>query len=235
MSVLKGIRKFGKMLGLNKVSHIRNSFDWLLRYEPSWGMKLQGSIYYHLPLRLKLAGIHEAGTTILLKKIVKPGWIIYDLGTDFGYYTMLCGKLTGRNGKVVAFEPSAENFRDLKRAAVTNGLENLELHNEAVSDKLGEKSFTVYGNGSGVDTIYPSDVYDPYFKSKKKVEVVCTTLDNELQRRNILSHVNLVKIDVEGSELDVLKGGREFLEHYPDLGLIVEISPKNLEAADVSI
>lgn len=68
-----------------------------------------------------LTGSFERYSTKILCKIIKPGWIIYDIGANIGYYTILFSKLTGMKGKVYSFEPDQDNCRLLQKNIKLNG------------------------------------------------------------------------------------------------------------------
>jgi FkbM family methyltransferase len=131
--------------------------------------------------------------------------IIIDVGAHFGYYTLLFSKLA-RTGHVYAFEPSVINFGIL---ALNAHKDNISIYNRAVSDKEGKIPFYEFpALFSENNSIYASQYQDEsWFKNSpvKKTTVDSVTLDNFCATNNI--QPGFIKIDVEGAEYDVIKGG----------------------------
>jgi FkbM family methyltransferase len=80
--------------------------------------------------------------TKFLKKIIKKGDTVIDVGANIGYYTLLFSKLVGKEGKIYAYEPLPENFKLLKKNIFINKYKNIVLINRALSNK--EKNAKLY-------------------------------------------------------------------------------------------
>lgn len=154
-----------------------------------------------------LGGTYEEEQTRLFERVVAPGETVLDLGAHLGYYTLLASLLAGREGRVVAFEPDPRNAWYLRRHAALNRCRNVQVEEAAVFDRGGSLGFAA-GPGSGTGRVSVA--------SGLPVSVV--RLDDFVSERGLRPGV--VKIDVEGSEGEVLSGARETLRsHRPVLFL----------------
>lgn len=147
----------------------------------------------------------------------KKGDIVIDIGAHIGRYTITSSKRVGNTGKVVAIEADPDNFRILKRNIALNNLTNVLPLNYAVFStrtrmKLYEQSASAK---------YNSLMLARAAKSRNYVEVNADTLDSILMQNGI-NQVNWIKIDVEGAELEVLKGSAKTLSGE-NIFLFVEI------------
>jgi FkbM family methyltransferase len=144
----------------------------------------------------------------------KEGDVVVDVGSAFGFYTILSSKLVGLKGKVVAIEAQPESFEMLNRNIKLNGLANVITLNYAVYSKKSRlklyHSYSIMQERAGNN-------------KKKFVEVHANTLDYLLSYFTQITEVNWIKIDVEGVELDVLKGARDILSNSNDIRLLIEI------------
>ena len=148
----------------------------------------------------------------------KEGDIVVDIGAAFGFYTIISSKRVGTNGKVVAIEAHPANFEMLNRNIKLNQLTNIIPLNYAVYSK--ETKVKLYNTYS----IMPERAG----KSMNKfVEVSANTLDNLLQQEEKIFDVNWIKIDVEGGELEVLKGAHNVLSKSKDISLLIEVHGRN--------
>jgi FkbM family methyltransferase len=143
----------------------------------------------------------------------KQGDIVVDIGAAFGFYTIISSKRVGAQGKVVAIEAHPSNFEMLNRNIKLNQLTNVIPLNYAVYSK--ETKLKLYNNYS----IMHERIGEP---TTKFVEANANTLDYILQQQQVI-HVNWIKIDVEGAELEVLKGASNVLSKSKDIALLIEV------------
>lgn len=145
-----------------------------------------------------------------LIKNLKKDEIFYDIGANFKFYILLAQELIGqKEGEIHSFEPLPKIFALLKENALINKYKNTYLNNLALSDKIGIINFcdrTPQGH-SGGSTI----VFDFYNKKGNIIKVQSTTLDNYINFHKVPT---LMKIDVEGAEYLVLKGGEKTVLQY---------------------
>lgn len=145
-----------------------------------------------------LLGTYELEQTRLFTRHVGPGHVMFDIGAHVGYYSLLAGRLVGNRGKVVAFEPSPENYFYLRKHVARNRVPVL-TQELAVGNENATVFFTA-GSGSGTGHV----------AAKGEVTVPMRRLDDWANERG-LSPTHL-KVDVEGAEEAVLEGARETIQ-----------------------
>jgi FkbM family methyltransferase len=159
------------------------------------------------------------------------GDTVVDIGAHMGRYTIPCSKSAGMSGKVVAIEAHPYNFRILQHNLRLNKLKNVSLLNCAVySNRARLKLYLPdedlgYTMHHSLMTNYLASKYSNEIE-RKYIEVEADTLDNLLKARGI-NEVNWIKIDVEGAELEVLRGAREILSTNTRISILVEIHGKD--------
>ncbi len=182
---------------------------------------------WRLAAYLALRGPLEPGVTRLFKCMVKPGMVVADVGAHFGWYTLQAARLLAGRGKVYSFEPTPESFRLLRQNVQLNGfLESdvVELRSVAVNDACGEATLALNPDDSTQNTLFA----DP--ACTQSITVKTMSLDQALGGE---SHVDVVKIDVEGAELWVLRGMQGILQSNPHIRILMEFAPVHLRRAGI--
>jgi FkbM family methyltransferase len=152
-------------------------------------------------------GTYEPETQEALIDHVHTGDVVFDVGANAGYFTLLGSRLVGPAGRVVAFEPLPRALELLRRHVALNALENVQIVDAAVSDRDGEALFRD-------DSFTMGRLTDD-----GDIRVRLVALD-PLCAAGELPLPDVLKIDVEGAELDVLEGARGLLtERHPVLVL----------------
>jgi FkbM family methyltransferase len=149
------------------------------------------------------------------------GDTVVDVGAHIGLYSLIAAKRVGPSGKVIAIEPDPENFKILKKNILLNQLSNVEALECAVYSTRGKLRLFLPELEQG-RTIFNTVMQDRARTSTNFLEVEANTLDNILESINI-TEVNWIKIDVEGAELEVLKGAVNTLSSNKNITLVVEI------------
>ncbi len=159
-----------------------------------------------------------------VRPLILPGQTVLDIGANFGVFTKLFSQLVGPSGTVIAFEPVPQTFRTLAAGIERFHLPNVQVVNKAVSDQVGTVLIEVpqYKENKGENLYEAHIVREP--NSQNAFPVNTATIDS-LQ----LSRVDFIKIDVEGHELEVLRGGRETLEKYHPKLMVEVTSPRTVE------
>jgi len=143
-----------------------------------------------------------------LNKIENP--IIFDIGANKGEYSKLC-KNINKNAKIFCFEPHPKTFISLQENINSN---QITLINKALSDKVGK--FLLYDykkkDGSSHASLWADVIEKAHGKESVCYEVDVTTVDNIINEFNI-KKIDLLKIDVEGDEINVLKGAKGSLNN----------------------
>ncbi len=183
----------------------RVSFWRRLATLPIWGGPLRGKRWLIATRSSFFRGTYEVRQTRAFTDVVKAGDVVFDIGAHYGYYTLLASVLAGPSGTVVAFEPSPSNLPYLQTHVAINGCTNVSIVAVAISNYEGTARFeNRTGSGRG------------HLSAEGLVEVPVTSLDRRLVQRG----PNVIKIDVEGAELQVLYGGRSLIEkHKPAIFL----------------
>jgi FkbM family methyltransferase len=153
----------------------------------------------------------------------KQGDIVVDVGAHIGRYTIIASKRVGENGKVIAIEAHPGNYEMLNRNIKLNGLTNVMTLNYAVYSKETKIKLFLPGEKSN-RTIYNTLISSRATDEEKFVEVNANTLDNLLQQGGISdAEVNWIKIDVEGAELEVLKGAHDTMSNSKNITFLIEV------------
>ncbi|WP_198028137.1 FkbM family methyltransferase [Bradyrhizobium murdochi] len=148
----------------------------------------------------------------LLLTNIREGDLVWDVGANVGLYTRLFADRVGGNGKVIAFEPSPRAFAQLQSSFATEP--SVILQEVALSDFDGEAEFFVAERGSTVadSLVFHSGNSASIRTSVKRGDSMCS-----------LNAPAIIKIDVEGAELEVLKGMTETLRTPGLRGVFVEV------------
>jgi FkbM family methyltransferase len=158
----------------------------------------------------------------MLDALLRPGQTVVDVGANIGYNTLYAAKVVGPSGRVIAIEPAQDNLTYLYANIFANQLRQVSILPYAAGSRREIKQFFLRGEASAVNSLYEDNFYHPITAS---VEVLTVPLDDL-----IAGTPDLVKIDVEGGELEVLQGMHRLLMS-PTLRLIVEWHPTLQQAA----
>lgn len=135
------------------------------------------------------------------------GWTVLDVGANIGA-TSLCYASSMKRGRIIAVEPHPSTLKSLRTNLALNSFEGLvEIEEVAVSDQSGSISMFIPEDG----TMAMQTASGLAHHKGKIIEIPCVTIDSLLTRHKI-DHLNLLKIDIEGYELDALKGATETLQ-----------------------
>ncbi len=152
-------------------------------------------------------GSYEYHKRRRFEEVVKPGDVVYDIGANVGFYTLLASRLVGPAGRVVAFEPEPRNLAYLRRHLLLNGAANVAVVEAAVSDREGTLAFLRTENRSTGRLDQGGDI-----------AVKSVTLDGFLAR-GTERPPDVIKMDIEGGELAALTGATGILRGRPTLFL----------------
>jgi FkbM family methyltransferase len=156
----------------------------------------------------------EPSTLQWLRENLRPGMIVADVGAHIGFVTVFMARLVGSGGRVYAFEPTSDSLAYLNRNVSQNGVQNVII----IPAAAGETADT--------RTLYLSGVSDTNSLYQRHLGRTVGTLQVEQVRLDdVVSAPDLVKIDVEGAEIEVLKGMNRILDQGKRPILLVEWSP----------
>ena len=180
-------------------------------------------------------GNYERQILDRLDKIVKPGWTVWDCGTHIGYYSCYFARAVGSNGHVVVVEPDIRNLNRTKENIERNNMKNFTVQNTAVGRPGGMIEFCISDNSnSHIPGLYvggPSQKAEWASKeaSLQKVMVDCAGLD-ELYFERGLPKPDLIKLDIEGAEIEALQHVDRLVREVRPL-IVLELHNPECDAA----
>lgn len=168
----------------------------------------------------------EAGMIAVARSLVADGDTVIDVGANIGLVTLPLARQVGESGRVIAVEPSSRSATLVERSVSLNGLSaRVTIERCAAGADEGEATLhipTICGQASLLDI--PEDA--------RTETVRVRTVDTLLSAG---SPVKLVKIDVEGFELEAWRGMARIVEENDDLAVIVEFGPSHLKRSETAI
>lgn len=174
-----------------------------------------------------LLGTSEPAVQSILQMLIRPGSVIYDVGANVGFLALVAAHLTGPTGKIFAFEPLPQNFRQLERNAQLNGFEYVKSRNMALADRDGSAAFLVSRSPTWGKL---ASVSGEAAEQIGETEVAVRRLDSVV-RDDSLPLPYLIKIDVEGAEVEVLDGAMETIQKARPI-LLIELHGTNVAIAE---
>lgn len=186
---------------------------------------------------LLLRGVWETTVTSWLRATLRPGQTFVDVGANIGYFTLLAAQLVGAHGKVVAVEAHPRLAELLRRNVVLNDLRNVAAFHRAAWDENGELQFHLrqhFAANSSVASLGTEGLAG-LDDQEHEVAVPGVRLDDLLagqlgmQPGGTSAKVDVVKIDVEGAELQALTGLQGTLRSSPQVRVMFEWSPGQLQ------
>jgi len=149
---------------------------------------------------------------------IREGEVVVDAGAHIGVFTVRASLKVGETGKVYAFEPERENFKYL--SLNTKGLENVEIFEMALWSSEGSKTLYHSKGNTGGHSMFS------YSGREAAYEVKTVRLDDV-----VTGKVDFLKMDVERSELEVLRGAEKILEkHRPYIAAELHEGPRLVDA-----
>lgn len=194
----------------------------------SFSIKLGNFLYKtSFPLYKKMYSVfknkQDAFEIELLKKYIKPGDTVLDIGANIGFYATILSDIVGEKGKIHCFEPDTTNFNHLKKT--TSSYKNIIINNKAVGPKT-EKLKIYTSKELNVDhRTYKPEEYD------KESEIDAVSIDDYLKGEK----VDFIKMDIQGFEMEAIKGMKETLKNNPKAKMISEFWPYGLRKAGSSV
>lgn len=167
-------------------------------------------------------GCHEIAEARFVRRLLRPGDHVLDIGANVGFFTLLAARIVGPGGRVIALEPVPHNADALEANLRLNGFGNVEVTRAAAGDHRGEIRL-------GLD--HPDErergVSGHYTEggARETISVPVTTVDERLAGG---PRLRLAKIDVEGAEPRVLAGMAATLAENPPDAILIEINGRAL-------
>lgn len=169
----------------------------------------------------------ETEQTALVEQIIKPGMVVLDIGANIGYYALIEAQLVGPSGKVYAVEPILSNFLRMERNIVSNRYQNIiSAIPCAISSKSGiaqiletqepDVSTMIFNKGLASDIAVRDRIT---IGAKRWLDVPTFTVDDFMGGRE----VDFIRMDVEGSEYEIVKGMDKTIRLSPDCWMFIEV------------
>ena len=206
---------------------IRNflSHDLIVRI---YNFKIYGSIQknktsYFLLKKCEFGDYHELNT---IKKLSKEGKLLFvDCGCNYGFYSLYTASLSEKN-EILSIEASKNTLEELIKNLNLNNLKNINFFNNAVSSVFGE-------NVSFHESIndWESSQTHRNFKTSSELMVYSITIDNLLKEYFLDDYNVVIKLDIEGNEINAIKGALEVIKKSHPL-IIIEFSKYIFENLD---
>lgn len=158
-----------------------------------------------------------------IRRLLRPGSHVLDIGANIGFYTLLLSDLTGAEGHVHAFEPEATNVKRL--SAIAGHRNNVTIVPKAVSDRSGKLLIYTSPKLNVDHRTYKVANY------KEAITIDGVTIDDYVGGR---FRVDFIKMDIQGYELSALRGMEKTIKANPTLVIFSEFWPYGLRQAGAS-
>jgi FkbM family methyltransferase len=173
---------------------------------------------------LAISGVWEPNVTAAFSRLLSPGDVCIDVGGHIGYYTLLASRLVGRDGHVYTFEPSPANYRSLSSNLARNGVANVTALQVAVGAGAGRAElYEGPGTNTGGATLSP--LLGARRGGQPIVDVEVRPVADSVPEAD-WARIRVIKIDVEGYEVEVLRGLVPVLARTGSLAVFLELNPK---------
>ena len=177
-----------------------------------------------LSRQIFIAGCFDPNEFAFLDRFLSPGMTFIDVGANEGVYSVFAARRVGSEGTVWAFEPSRRELDRLRRNLELNGL-TARVFPAALAESGGSGELRVAGyEHEGQNTLGEFSFNTTELARKEAVEIA--TLDAIVERENP-ARIHLIKMDIEGAELRMLRGAYETLRHYRPI-LLFEVMDEAL-------
>lgn len=194
-----------------------------------FGCDMELDLTDHVQEWIYYFGAYELPLVEFFRSKLASGMVFADIGAQVGQYTLLAAGCVGPSGRVYSFEPAPDTFARLQRNIQLNHFANVQPHNCALADSNGEARLYLRNSGVqeknvGTNSLRPRAAWN----GAREVTVKMFRMDDVDVLRDT-ARLDAVKIDVEGAELAVLRGGSELLKRFRPL-IAIEAEEPNAQA-----
>lgn len=157
-----------------------------------------------------LYGVYESFILDIIRTHLHAGMTFVDIGANIGQHTMFASSIVGNKGSVYAFEPIPRIYTQLLSSSQENNFQNIiHAKNIAIGEKDSEETLYISKKNIGGSSLVNQE------ETNEKITVTIKSGDKELE---LITRIDMIKIDVEGYEYEVLKGIQNTLaKHHPIL------------------
>jgi len=176
---------------------------------------------------IRTGQIWEPYETELVVNNLSAGDVFLDIGANIGYYSVIASSIVGGSGQVIAYEPESDNYRLLVENLQLNQLSNVQSFQAALADYSGSGYLYMNSENRGDHQIYNSGGD----RNRVKTTILCAA--DHLT--DLVSKVDFIKVDTQGSESMIIKSLNDLIVQNSDrVKLIVELWPSGLIRAGSS-
>ncbi len=171
---------------------------------------------------------HEPAETAVLRRLVRPGMTVIDVGANIGLHTVELSELVGAGGRVFAFEPDPSNRGLLEENIALNGCPNVTVVGAALGDRDGELVLFQSKYNQGDHRTYSGEA-DPRFHrggDRTEVRVPCRRLDSFAAEHDL--DIDFLKVDIQGAEARLWEGMAEVVSRRQQLRMVSEFWPDGI-------
>ena len=139
-------------------------------------------------------------------KTLKTGSCFIDGGANIGFFSLIASKIVGKTGTVFSFEPTPLTHNYLKKNTNINNASNVTISRYGLSSSKKQLPFQMFGNPEGNSII--SDKACKLTDENEIIQINTISID-EFCTENKISRIDLIKLDIEGQELEAIKGAKK--------------------------
>jgi FkbM family methyltransferase len=213
-----GYRFFGSPSNGPMLASTRDGF--VMQIDPVRNGILDASIYFN--------GTYEAGTIHVIQRTLRPADVFVDVGANIGLMTLVAARSVGAHGEIHAFEPMPDVCAILRRNVLLNHLDNVHVQEKALGSTSERR--TIYTR-PWVNRGGAASLVRPERTDTEKHEVQVVRLDEFVKRRDLRA-IRMIKADIEGWELEMLRGAGKLLAGALAPALCIEYSVRGPSAHD---
>jgi|GEM_PF-906460 len=189
---------------------------------------------FSLAPHILMDGYWEQWITNVFRQLMRPGMQVLDIGANIGWYSLLAADLIGPTGRLTSFEANPVMAEIVYRNLMVNGfLDRAKVEAKAVYSESKVLEFQVYEHYMGSSSLFATSESAASFKDTlKTLQVDAVSLDDFLPAG---SKIDFIKVDAEGAEPYILKGGARLLSENRHVQIMMEFAPSLIASSYGSI
>lgn len=217
----------------SKIINIFVNFDVFFRklgflnYFLKGRFEYEGLTFYHdindtsVASSILTNGIYEPELLKEIKSTLINGSTFIDGGANIGFFSLIASKIIGPKGVVIAFEPTPLTSSFLKKNIKINNINNVVVSNNGLSSSEKYLPFVLTNKPEGNSIIFDKE---KNLSNKNEIININTTSIDKFCINNDIQKVDLIKLDIEGQELEAIKGAKETLISNKNIKIIFELN-----------
>ncbi|MDR1334364.1 MAG: FkbM family methyltransferase [Holosporaceae bacterium] len=165
---------------------------------------------------LFVRGIYNPNVAVVISKLLPSGGTFIDVGANMGYVSLLASKVVGREGRIFALEPSSRDFARLSDNVAINNLNQvISPRRLAICEKNGTAHLIISSEERNALNTLGSEISCKGVEKETTEEVETSTLDAFVEGEGgKIARIDVIQLDIEGSEVKALLGARNAIEKY---------------------